>query len=180
MANVPVKNPRTAQGVIERIYSIKTVSHTFTLTETTDDILKLISSLLLNKASVLDGISCRLLKEATSIVAPSLTHIINLSITIGIFPDEWKLAIVSLVYKEGGGDDPNNYRPISVLPVISKLIERIVLDQFYEYLIVSDLLADTQSGFKLLHSTQTALLEATNECMVLKHRQWCHKWGTFS
>ena len=103
MANVPVKNPRTAQSVIERICSIKTVSHTFTLTETTDDILKLINSLLLNKASGLDGISCRLLKEATSIVAPSLTHIINLSITIGIFPDEWKLAIVSLVYKEGGG-----------------------------------------------------------------------------
>ena len=97
------------------------------------------------------------------IVAPSLTHIINLSIITGIFPDEWKLARVSPIYKEGAKSDPNNYRPISVLPVISKLIERVVFDQFYEYLIVHDLLADSHSGFRPRHSTQTALLEATNE-----------------
>ena len=96
-------------------------------------------------------------------MAPSLTHIINLSITTGIFPDEWKLARASPVYKGGRKNDPNNYRPIFVLPVISKLIERIVFDQFYEYLIVHDLLANTQSGFRPIHSSQTALLEATND-----------------
>ena len=112
---------------------------------TNDTVLKLIISLPLNKASGLDGISCRLLKEAAPIVVASLTYIINLPITLGIFPDEWKLARLS-----------------PILPVISKLIEKIVFDQVYEYLIMYDLLADTQSGFRPGHSTQTALLEATN------------------
>lgn len=135
------------------------------LIETTNDIvLKLLNSLPLNKASGLDGISCHLLREAAPIVAPSLTYIIKFSITTGIFPDEWKLARVSPIYKEGAKSDPNNYRPISVLSVISKLIEKIAFDQFYEYLIMYDLLADAQSGFRSGHSTQTALLEATNEC----------------
>ena len=71
------------------------------------------NSLPLNKACGLDGISCC---SAIAIVAPSLTHIINLSITTAIFPDEWKLARVSPIYKEGVKSDPNNYRPISVLP----------------------------------------------------------------
>ena len=78
---------------------IKPVSHVFTLTETSiDTVLKLINSLPLNKACGLDGISCRLLKEVAPIVVPSLTHIINLSIITGIFPDEWKLARVSPIY----------------------------------------------------------------------------------
>ena len=69
------------------------------------------------------------------------------------------MARVLPIYKEGAKGDPNNYRPISVLPVISKkLIEKIVFDQFCQYPIMY-----TQSGFRPRHSTQTALLESTNE-----------------
>ena len=59
-------------------------------------------------------------------VTRSLTFIINLSITTGIFPNAWKRARVSPIFKEDLKTDPNNYRPISVLPVESKLIERVV------------------------------------------------------
>ena len=59
--------------------------------------------------------------------------------------------------------DPNNYRPISVLPVVSKLIERVVFNQLYEYLNNNNLLTESQSGFRPMFSTETALLEATNE-----------------
>jgi len=59
--------------------------------------------------------------------------------------------------------DPNNYRPISVLPVVSKLIERIVFNQLYAYLNLHNLLTESQSGFRPMYSTETTLLETTNE-----------------
>ena len=81
-------------------------------------------------ASGLVNISARLLKEAAPIVTHSLTVLINLSITTGIFPDAWKQARISHVFKEGLKSDPNNYRPISVLPVVSKLSEGVVTTPF--------------------------------------------------
>ena len=101
--------------------------HVFSLTKTSNDILlKLIQSLPLNKASGLDGISAKLLKEAGPIVSASLTYIINRSLTTGIFPNDWKVARVTPIYKDDIKTNRNNYRPISVLPIVSKLIERIV------------------------------------------------------
>ena len=136
--------------------------HTFTLAETSsDNILKLIQSMSSNKTSGLDGISCRLLKEAAPIFSPSLAYIINLSMTTGIFPDDWKITKVSPQRRQQ--NNPNNYRPISVLPIVSKLIERTVFNQFYAYLMQHNLLTDTQFGFRPLHSTLTALLDATND-----------------
>lgn len=66
----------------------------------------LLQSLPLNKASGLDGVSCRLLKVGARIVISSLTHTINLSIKYGIFPDEWKIARVSPIHKDGIKSDP--------------------------------------------------------------------------
>ena len=64
--------------------------------------------------------------------------------------------------KKGIKSDLNNYRPISVIPVVSKIFEKIIYDQLYEYLNDNKLLFDCQSGFRSLHSTLTASLEATN------------------
>ena len=69
----------------------------------------------------------RLLKEASSIVIRSLTFV--LSITTGIFPNAWKRARVSPIFKKDLQTDPNNYRPISFLPVVTELIERVVFNQ---------------------------------------------------
>ena len=127
------------------------------------EVFNLIQKIPSNKASGLDNISARLLKEASSIVTRSLTFIITLSITTGIFPNAWKRARVSPIFKEDLRTDPNNYRPISVLPVVSKLIERVVFNQLYEYLNDNNLLTESQSGFRPMFSTETALLEVTNE-----------------
>ena len=120
------------------------------------------SSLRVDKATRLDGISARLLKEACPEIVPSLTHIINLSIRCGYFPDEWKISKVLPLYREDIKFDPNNYRPISILPVVSKIIEKVIFKQLYEYLTHNNLLAGSQHGFIPMHSTLTALLEATN------------------
>ena len=127
------------------------------------EVFNLIQKIPSSKASGLDNISARLLKEASPIVTRSLTFIINQSITTGIFPNAWKRARVSPIFKEDLRTDPNNYRPISVLPVVSKLIERVVFNQLYEYLNNNNLLTESQSGFRPMFSTETALLEATNE-----------------
>ena len=66
------------------------------------------------------------------------------------------------LYKEDITSDPNNYRPVSILPVVSKITEKVIFKQLYEYLTDNNLLAVSQHGFRLMHSTLTALLEVTN------------------
>ena len=143
---------------------INPVNSTFSLKPTSVNvILKHLGKLPIHKATGLDNISGRLLKEAAPVISASLTIIINRSIETGLFPSAWKTAKVFPLFKANDRSDPNNYRPISVLPVISKICERIVYDQLYSYLIEHNLLTKYQSGFRSLHSTVTALLDVTNE-----------------
>ena len=80
----------------------------------------------------------------------------------GTFPDDWKCARVTPLFKQGEASDLNNYRPISVISVIAKVFERIVYDQLYNCLSNEDIISTHQSGFRSLHSTVTALLKATD------------------
>ena len=114
-----------------------------------------------NKAAGLDKIPCQILKTAVTIISEPLSKIFNKSISSGIFVDDWKKAKVTPIYKEGDKCDLNNYRPISVLSVVSKIFEKIVFSQFYSYLNTNNLLTDHQSGFRPFHSTLTALLKDT-------------------
>ena len=73
---------------------------------------------------------------------------------------------MSPLYKSGAKNDPSNYRPISVIPTVSKIYEKIIYDQLYDYLNTYNLLTHCQSGFRSFHSTLTALLEATNDWSI--------------
>ena len=128
-------------------------------------VIKLLKTIDVGKATGLDKIPNRLLKIVADVVAPSLTGIFNQSLLTGIFPSDWKLAKVSPIFKNGSKSDLNNYRPISVIPAVAKIFEKVVYDQLYHYLNENDLLNNCQSGFRSLHSTLTALLE-TND-------NWC-------
>ena len=114
------------------------------------------------KATGIDGLNSRLLRAGAHQIARPLTFIMNLTITTGIIPPEWKTAIVTPIFKAGSKKECSNYRPISVLPVVSKILERAIHDQLYHHLSENNLLTSTQSGFRPKHSTLTAAIDVTD------------------
>ena len=101
-----------------------------------------------------DGISNKLLKLVKNELKKLLTLIVNQMITTGIFPEAFKISKITPLYKKGDHSLLANYRPISLLPTISKVFERIIYDQMYEYLNENNLLAKEQFGFRKNHSTE--------------------------
>ena len=122
---------------------------------TTNTLDKLIKSLPTNVATGLDGISVPLLKRISPAILERLTKVLNCSIQSGICPSVLKLARVTPVHKSGQVSDPYNFRPISVLPIISKLLERHICTQLMLYLRSFNLIVSTQSGFRPHHSTES-------------------------
>ena len=151
-------NPEFYLSHTDKAFCLKTPS--------LDVVINLLRNIDEKKATGLDMIPSKLLKMAASIVTPSLTAIFTKSIITGVYPTEWKMARVTSVFKKGVKSNLNNYRPISVIPVVLKVFEKIVYDQLYQYLNDNQLLSSCQSGFRTLHSTLTALLEATNSWSV--------------
>ena len=125
-------------------------------------VFSLLNKLDKSKATGLDTISTRFVRECADLICVPICDIFNQSISQGKFPDDWKYARVTPLFKQGNRDDVNNYRPISVIPIVAKVFERIVYDQLYAYLEEHDILYKNQSGFRATHSTVTALLEATD------------------
>ena len=118
-----------------------------------------------SKAIGLDGIGPRVLKSVCAVLSESLALLINKSIATGCFPDQLKLAKVFPIYKGGSKSDPNNYRPISILPTISKLFERHINSHLTAYLNKYSLIHESQSGFRRKHSCQTALVKLIDKWM---------------
>ena len=110
-----------------------------------------------------DNIPSYFLKLATPYIENALVFMFNTSLETSHFPDCWKTARITPIFKEGDRAERSNYRPISVLPVISRLFEKLVFNQLYEYLVKNKLIHPGQSGFLKLHSTSTCLLKNTDD-----------------
>ena len=115
-----------------------------------------LSNLNVNKSTGLDNICPIILKLSANVLAPSLLYIVNKNLMTGEFPCSWKEAKVKPLFKSGTKDDKNNYQPISILPTVSKLIEKWIENTFPEYLNEYDLLYQSQSGSRSNQSTKSA------------------------
>ena len=121
-----------ASGYNPEVY-LKPTDKTFNLpTPTIDRVHGLLKTIDEKKYVGLDKIPNKLLNMAADLIPPSLTDIFAKSIHTGIFPDEWKETSVSPVHKNGAKHEPSNYRPISVIPTVSKIFEKIIFDVIYE------------------------------------------------
>ena len=114
------------------------------------------------KSSMGFGTEC-ILNIGLPIISDSLCDMLNLSIAIGVFPDSWKIARITPIFKSGKTDDRSNYRPISILPVLSRIFEKLIFNQLYKYLDTSKHSFPKQSGFRRLYSVVTSLLSCTND-----------------
>ena len=101
-----------------------------------------------NKSAPINTYSARIIKAVKHIISPVLSHIINKSLQQGHFPSCLKLARVIPLHKGGRKDDTNNYRPISILPIFSKIFERVVYNQLYGFLEKYNILSPDQYGFR--------------------------------
>jgi hypothetical protein len=110
----------------------------------------------------LDGISTKLLKHVISDICSPLAHIFNLSISSGIFPSKLKTSRTVPIFKAGSPLSCDNYRPISMLSTLSKLLEKIVCLQLVAHLEDNNILYEHQYGFQHGKSTEHNLIQLTN------------------
>ena len=116
-----------------------------------------------DKASGYDNLPVRLIKDASDFIVKPLSYIFNQSFLTGKFPDALKVAKVTPVYKKGPKDAPGNYRPISVLPVLAKVFEKLMNGRLLDFFEANDILYQQQYGFRKKYSTKLSLIDLTND-----------------
>ena len=110
----------------------------------------------------IDGIHPKIIKVGAEELAPTLTMLINNCFDKGLFPDVLKVAKVIPIFKNGEECDPANYRPISILPILSKIVERLIYNRMLEHLNINSIITDKQFGFIKGLSTESAIIKMLN------------------
>ena len=133
--------------------------HTFYLNEVDPgEVFKLLSNLDITKSGDIFAISPKLIKPAAHILCFPISKIINKSFNLGAFPRKLKIGKIIPIHKSESKSDPSNYRPISLLPIISKIFEKVMYSRMYEFIQKYKILYDKQYGFQKGKSTEQALL----------------------
>ena len=124
-------------------------------------VLKLLSNLKIHKATGLDGLCARVLKECSSEIVPIIALIYNKSLAQGTVPDDWRQANVAPIFKKGEKYDAANYRPVSLTCICCKTLEHIIVTNINKHLAFESILADShcQHGFRSQRSSETQVVQ---------------------
>ena len=134
--------------------------HSLYLTEVyPDEVHKLLKQLNTEKSQDIFGISPKLLKMGADYLANPLSKIFNICFKEGIFPDELKVSQILPIHKAESKLTASNYRPISILPIISKIFEKIIYSRLISFINKYNLLYEKQFGFQQHKSTEHAILQ---------------------
>ena len=118
----------------------------------------IIRSLNSSKAKDIYDLDTNFLKAHKDALIPPITHLVNQSIKLSVVPPAWKIGVVSPIFKAGDKTDKNNYRPITILPIVSKILEKWVVKLLTEHLNEGHTpLHPMQFGFRAHHSTESAI-----------------------
>jgi hypothetical protein len=126
---------------------------------TDDEIVSLVKLTKPKMSKDCDDLSMKVVKNIIRSVVTPLTFICNLSFETGLFPDKLKIAMVSPLFKSGDNQCFSNYRPVSLLPQFSKIIERLFNNRLKSFIETKNILSNSQYGFRSNHSTSLAILE---------------------
>ena len=156
LGKLPQSPNRYTIKFVSDFYEKLSLSENFKLDSITEGyLLNVLKNIEATKTAGIDQISGKFLKDGARILAKPVSELCSFSMALGSFPDACKIAKVKPLFKKSSKTDPSNYRPISLLPLLSKVFERVVLDQTEECL--NKILYDYQSGFRENHSTKTCL-----------------------
>lgn len=152
LVNFAWKRQQKNRSKTEEVFEFSYVSKVY--------IQKELKSLKRSKATGFDDLPPNLIKDSAEMISKPMAFIVNFSLKTGVMPTEWKIALIKPLHKSGEGANPDNYRPISILPVLSKIMEKAVHNQLSEYLESNNLLSEKQFGYRKKRSTElaTALL----------------------
>ena len=124
-----------------------------------DQVEKIIRSLNNSSSYGLDNIDTFIIKLVRPEILPAITHIVNLSISTQTFPSGWKKSKVVPLYKKDDRLNPKNYRPVTIVPILSKVLERIIFNQMTEYLSSNRLIHPNHHAFRAGFNTTTAMIQ---------------------
>lgn len=130
-----------------------------------EDLVKIVAKLSNSRSMDFYWLSNNIIKKTIHAIKKPLTFVFNKCLEQGFFPDSLKVSKVIPIYKKGAKDIPQSYRPVSIVPIFSKILETVMHQQLYKYFEHSNLLSESQFGFRTGRSTTSAVLEVVNNSL---------------